>query len=432
MNRAKRGIAGRSFAATLIAVVAMLAASAAQATTYTVNTLADESSTDGTSCSLRDAINAANGSPNSTSSCSTAGTGSDTITFSLTGTITLGGALPTITDKDLTITGPLTSPGITIDGDTTYEPFLVGTSEARDLTLNLNNLTIAHGQEGLGGLGGGLFIHYAMVVNVTNCTFLGNTAERGMGGAIFDFGPPLNVTNSTFSGNSAWRGGAISASGPLNVTNSTFSGNSAGRGGAIAGSANLKGTILAANTDSNCGDSFEIVDKGYNISDDKSCHFTAIGSADYVNPKLGDLANNGGPTMTFALKSHSPAIDAIPQDDCTYLAGPNPCTTSGSITNQLTCDQRGSIRPALGQSNCDIGAVEGVAAPTLGAPGGTCEDDCDAQEVSCIGATSIPYKRCVIRCGYDESCKQSCNDSLRKAFDECFSASAECQMDCPK
>jgi hypothetical protein len=65
-----------------------------------------------------------------------------------------------------------------------------------------------------------------------------------------------------------------------------------------------------------------------------------VGSpASRIDPRLGPLANNGGPTPTRAPLAGSPAIDT----------GPNgPCATSA--------DQRGVVRPQ-GQ-RCDIGAVE--------------------------------------------------------------------------
>jgi hypothetical protein len=63
----------------------------------------------------------------------------------------------------------------------------------------------------------------------------------------------------------------------------------------------------------------------------------------YVNPQLGLLADNGGPTQTLAPQSGSPAIDA----------GTTGCPAT---------DQRGA--PRVGQ--CDIGAVEfGAEAPPL-------------------------------------------------------------------
>jgi hypothetical protein len=92
-----------------------------------------------------------------------------------------------------------------------------------------------------------------------------------------------------------------------------------------------------------------VTDGGYNISDDHSCGFTGTGLngdpiGDGVNPLLGGLANNGGPTETIVLESGSPAIDAIPIALC-------PAT-----------DQRGAPRPDPGDSilfpACDIGAFE--------------------------------------------------------------------------
>ena len=65
------------------------------------------------------------------------------------------------------------------------------------------------------------------------------------------------------------------------------------------------------------------------------------------DPKLGDLADNGGPTMTHALLTDSPAIDkGPPSTSC-----PPPDT-----------DQRGVTRPHDGDADstavCDIGSFE--------------------------------------------------------------------------
>ncbi len=63
------------------------------------------------------------------------------------------------------------------------------------------------------------------------------------------------------------------------------------------------------------------------------------------------------------MSSTSPAIDAIPPAACTYPSSlpANPCSTTGSVTDQLTCDQRGEPRPgdtSNGNVNCDVGAYE--------------------------------------------------------------------------
>jgi hypothetical protein len=66
--------------------------------------------------------------------------------------------------------------------------------------------------------------------------------------------------------------------------------------------------------------------------------------------KLGELADNGGTTMTHALEAGSEAIDVIPAEDCVDAEG-----------QPLTTDQRGEERPVaiLGpEPKCDVGAFE--------------------------------------------------------------------------
>jgi CSLREA domain-containing protein len=371
----------------------------AYATSYTVNTIDDTSGAH--DCSLRDAINAANGNPTSQSTCTIPGSGHDTIQFRITGTITLRSTLPQITDRALTINGP-PSPGIAISGNNEVQVMDV----ASGATLNLNKITVTEGFSSTNDGGG---IANAGTVAITNCTFSNNhLISSPNGGAIFNaFDAKLTVTNttffenstgdiggaiadvegtvtvnastfsensatsagalfnngtgsvinSTFSGNTSLEGGGIVNGGLLTITNSTFSGNSASiTGGGIfsqpGGSVTVKSTILATSVEGNCSGS--IGDAGYNISDDDTCLFTPTGTAhngDDVNPMLSTagLANNGGPTQTIALVSESPAIDAIPFTECTDQASP---------PNRINTDQRGAIRPDAGEFQCDIGAYE--------------------------------------------------------------------------
>jgi len=169
----------------------------------TVNTL-DDPGTSG-ECSLREAIENSIGATSGNGTCA-AGTGTDTIEFSLSGTITLGSVLPPITNSSpgsLTIDG--TGQTIIVDGATapTSDRVMVVSSGA---TLTLNDLTIANGT--FSGGGGGIF--NSGTLTVTNSTFSGNSAPTGEGGGIFN-DDTLTVTNSTFSGNSAGAGagGAI-------------------------------------------------------------------------------------------------------------------------------------------------------------------------------------------------------------------------------
>jgi len=308
--------------AAMVATLTIALSTSARAATITVSTLNDPAAPSGT-CSLHNAILATN-IRKATHGCA-AGTGNDTINFSVTGTITLGSTLPQITDSKLTINGAALR-GLTIDGGGNVQVMMVKSGA----TLNLNHLTIANG---------------------FNCGFICGT-NGSVGGGISNFGT-LMVTNVTFSGNGADVGGGIFNEGTLTVTNSTFASNDAGFGGSIFNeeSASLKSTILASSANSgNC--SGTITDAGYNISDDMTCGFAKTGSAnngDGVNLLLSPagLANNGGPTQTIALVPESPAIDVIPLAVCTDQTG-----------RPITTDQRGFPRPDAGEAVCDIGAYE--------------------------------------------------------------------------
>ena len=94
--------------------------------------------------------------------------------------------------------------------------------------------------------------------------------------------------------------------------------------------------------------------KGYNLIGDtagstgwKSTDLTGT-SADPLNPDLGPLANNGGPTQTELLLAGSPAIGA---------------GSVALIPAGTTTDQRGLARVANGK--VDIGAVESQATAAI-------------------------------------------------------------------
>lgn len=207
------------------------------------------------------------------------------------------------------------------------------------------------------------------LLTIIRSTFYGNTArddhgdERG-GGAIFNYGT-LHVENSTFSGNTAAAGvgGAIANGillggvGGAQIDNSTISGNSATLGESPAPGGGiydrpgqpiyLQNTIVADNKPQNCGGA-PLQTEGFNLSSDKSCDLDGAGDLNGVDPKLGSLQDNGGPTWTMALLPGSGAIDAGNRSGCRNWVG-----------RLLTTDQRGMPRPDSHEPRgCDIGAYE--------------------------------------------------------------------------
>jgi hypothetical protein len=139
------------------------------------------------------------------------------------------------------------------------------------------------------------------------------------------------------------------------VSNSTLSGNSAPNGGGIlnggGATATLKNTIVAKSlSGGSC--SGIITNDGYNLDSDNTCFFgTNNNSLSGVDPMLGPLADNGGPTKTHALLEGSPAIDK-------------------GNSFSATTDQRGLPRPSNfvdivnATDGSDIGAFELQAPPT--------------------------------------------------------------------
>jgi hypothetical protein len=198
--------------------------------------------------------------------------------------------------------------------------------------------------------GGGIYSFGPLTLN--NSTVSGNEASFGNGGGIISSGSPLTLNNSTVSGNSTdiGDGGGILSTGPLTLTHATLTGNSATFTGANLASfavdpVTMRATIIANPLGAgNCQLARAINSQGHNLEfPGNSCGLEGQG-----NPKLAPLANNGGPTMTHALKAGSAAIDQVTGED---PGCPPPAT-----------DQRGFARPKDGDGSgdplCDIGAFE--------------------------------------------------------------------------
>jgi len=244
--------------------------------------------------------------------------------------------------NNLTISGGKSSDGL---GGGAFYMGASSTLTLNGITLNNNNST---------SNGGAIYMNNSGTLNITNSTISGNTSQVNGGGIYVNFSGTLNLRSSTISGNAATgSGGGIfnNTSGTINATNNTINGNSAsGDGGGIynaatltsnnntvtSNSANagggiynnftgtLNSSIVALNT-ATSGDGNDILGRG-----DRGTAFTGtynlIGNADGsaglapasnqlgstispINPQIGPLANNGGPTLTRALLSGSRAID---------------------------------------------------------------------------------------------------------------------------
>ena len=208
------------------------------------------------------------------------------------------------------------------------------------------------------GEGGGI-ANFAPLT-ITNSTISGNASGK-KGGGIENFST-MTITSTTVSGNTAitGNGGGIHnfSNGTLTITNGTVNGNAAatGNGGGIdnRGALTLANSIIANSVSGgDCSNIGTLTSLGHNLSRDGSCSFTATGDLENVDPKVGPLQDNGGPTFTHALLFGSPAIDS--GDD--------------SVVGRplfLTTDQRGAGFPRLRGAHVDIGAYE--AAPPSDPP----------------------------------------------------------------
>jgi PKD repeat protein len=233
--------------------------------------------------------------------------------------------------------------------------------------LSLNGVTI---RDGNADSGGGILIDWGGTLSVFNSSILNNVSDTN-GGGVHSFFGTLNIVNSTISGNRAKDGGGVShfQFGPAtaslsHVTITNNQGDTRGGGISAFGLINVKNTIVAGNSTGgsgpDCSDDPQfgpfILTEGYNfIGDNSGCdgafpsgtpnaNNDLVGtSGSPLDPLLGDLADNGGPTETHALSPGSQAIDHIPQ-------GINGCGTD------VNADQRGVARPQ--GAGCDIGAFE--------------------------------------------------------------------------
>jgi hypothetical protein len=254
--------------------------------------------------------------------------------------------------------------------------YSAGPLTIRESVIRHNWANIRGGTISAFAAGGGVIAY--SVVTVDRSTISNNVAEAvgegnhagALGGGLYAVGPAI-VEGSTISGNTVLatgsltneaRGGGLRGK-ELTLTNSTVTGNSLASNGTKTGAnIHLGGTSLIHNTivanplgGGSCStEGAPLTSGGFNLDQDGSCQFGQGSDLVGVDPLLGPLLENGGPTPTHALLGGSIAIDR------------------GSSFGATT-DQRGFTRPVdfatisnkEGGDGSDIGAFELQAPPPL-------------------------------------------------------------------
>jgi len=202
-----------------------------------------------------------------------------------------------------------------------------------------------------------------------------NNRASGLGGGLYSGGSSVVVESSTIAGNRAATSGGIAvvsdgrtastasinaSTVADNVAESQAGGLYAEGSGAVA---NVGGSIFTRNTLVNRSGSVSPRDLGvqksgkinsdnYNIVVKPGTTFSPYGPNDQigVEPQIGQLAANGGRTLTYAIASGSPAVDRGDPDFARKVPTP------------LSSDQRGFPFPRIWSSTSparvDVGAFE--------------------------------------------------------------------------
>ena len=347
-------------------------------------------------CSLREAIIAANGAagddvitvPAGVYTLTRTGTGEDAaltgdFDIASNGKVTINGAGARSTIVEAGTVGGANGNGI----DRVFEVLSGG-------NLVVDGLTVRNGKAANGG---GIRTNGGGTVTLRNSTLRDNSASFGGGisnsgdltiqrstlssnsassnGGGISNGGPILIQDSTLGDNSAsGAGGGIQSNGTVTIQRSTLSGNSAPTGGGgirniSGGTLNLGNSLVAGNSGGIGPDiRGDVNSEGYNLIGNASGAIitgNTTGNQTGVDPLLGELGDNGGPTETFLPQSGSPAIDKA---------------------NATDADQRGVTRPrddlrinnASGGNGSDIGALEVVVIDPAGASGLVVTTNADA------------------------------------------------------
>ncbi len=263
----------------------------------------------------------------------------------------------------------------------------IATAASTTATLTLTNCTLSGNSSA--NEGGAVYNTTGKLV-MDGCTVSGNTASGIVGGGgIYLFNNSATIRNSTITSNRATSfpvhtggGGGIEVRSTCTVTvqNCTIAYNIADdKGGGIhnvIGTLSIESTIVAKNI---------AVGAGNDIYGGLTAKYCLIGVrndgptftpastnnqtgtlAVPLNPLLGLLANNGGPTQTLILYAGSPAIDAgsNPSALISDQRGPGFWRTQGAATDIGSFESPDPASPSASGSSPDV-SVGGGTSQTL-------------------------------------------------------------------
>ncbi len=223
-------------------------------------------------------------------------------------------------------------------------------------SLTMREVTVA-GNETISSAGG-IAIGPGSTVSIGNSTIMNNramdtgTASRG-GGIRLGGHSEVVIFNSTITGNTSWAGAGLEvflSDGSLDLLHATITDNEAvGSNGAVrfnqheGVTVKVGNTLIADQRGQTLDCDGEAPSIGNNLSSDDSCGFS--NGTDIENGYAGllPLFDNGGLTLTHALRPESDAVGTASIMTC----------SEGPIFGE---DQRYENRPQ--NTNCDIGAYE--------------------------------------------------------------------------
>ena len=259
------------------------------------------------------------------------------------GNITGTGGHPSVANECAIAGNSGSGGGISNDGGTVL---VEASTIAGNQTGSGGETVLGGGTNGTNGPGGGINNHSG-AVELTNTTIFGNVT----GGA------PARVDTSNTP---AVGGGGIAAQelGSTILNHVTLAQNGVGSG--LESGIYPAGWEVSIEAGGSARNTLIVNTRHPGLSE--TCHglgsvghtlsFTPVPPAPFlqgcpgatsIDPGLGPLQDNGGPTQTMAIASGSPAVDAVPSTGAQCLA----------------TDQRGVRRPE--GAGCDIGAFEAIA-----------------------------------------------------------------------